>query len=229
MTEREWLACEEISHLLVFHRETASPRKLRLLACASCRRLWKVLKNPADREAVEVAEQYADRAIPDARRAEARRQTTPVLALRQRLGNPHSPAHYAVGRTRDVANEIWYCLNGARNAASIAETLRTGEFGTAHHDEEVAHCALAREIFGNPFRPVQFDPSWRTAAASRAARAAYEKRKLPPGHLDPARLAALADALEEAGCTEGTILSHLRSPGTHVRGCRALDTVLGKR
>ena len=35
--------------------------------------------------------------------------------------------------------------------------------------------------------------------------------------LDPDRLAVLADALEEAGCDNADILSHLRGPGPHVR------------
>jgi hypothetical protein len=227
MTEAEWRACEEINELVLFHLPTASRRKLRLLLCACCRRLWKVLKSREDREAVEVAEQYADRTIPDARRAEARRQTTPVLALRQRLGNPANPAHHAAARTRDLANEVWTGLTGARNAASIAETLRTGAFGPAHRDEEVAHCELAREIFGNPFRPVQLYPNWRTAVLQ-AALVAYEKRKLPQGHLDARRLAALTDALEGAGCDNTDLLGHLRSPGPHVRGCWAIDLILGK-
>ena len=62
----------------------------------------------------------------------------------------------------------------------------------------------------------------------RLARPAYEDRLLPSGHLDPVRLAVLADALEEAGCTDESILTHLRSAGPHVRGCWALDLVLGK-
>jgi hypothetical protein len=44
--------------------------------------------------------------------------------------------------------------------------------------------------------------------------------------LDEANLAVLADALEEAGCTNGEILEHLRKPGPHVRGCWAVDLVL---
>ena len=36
------------------------------------------------------------------------------------------------------------------------------------------------------------------------------------------------DALEEARCDDEALLSHLRSPGPHVRGCWALDLVLGK-
>jgi hypothetical protein len=38
----------------------------------------------------------------------------------------------------------------------------------------------------------------------------------------------LADALEEAGCTNKALLKHLRGPGYHRRGCWALYQVLGK-
>jgi RecJ-like exonuclease len=69
---------------------------------------------------------------------------------------------------------------------------------------------------------------------------------LEDGTLDPVRLAILADALEEAGCTDEAILRHLRgeeiilSPhmprvglwghlrSPHVRGCWSLDVILGK-
>jgi hypothetical protein len=42
------------------------------------------------------------------------------------------------------------------------------------------------------------------------------------------RLPILADALEEAGCDEPALLAHCRSDGPHVRGCWAVDLVLGK-
>jgi hypothetical protein len=38
----------------------------------------------------------------------------------------------------------------------------------------------------------------------------------------------LADALEAAGCSDKAILSHLRGPGPHVRGCWPVDLILGK-
>jgi hypothetical protein len=47
--------------------------------------------------------------------------------------------------------------------------------------------------------------------------------------LDGERLGVLADCLEEAGCGDGPLLAHLRSPGPHVRGCWALDHALGRR
>jgi hypothetical protein len=43
-----------------------------------------------------------------------------------------------------------------------------------------------------------------------------------------ADLPVLADALTEAGCADADLLGHLRSPGPHVRGCWAVDLLLGK-
>jgi hypothetical protein len=89
--------------------------------------------------------------------------------------------------------------------------------------------SILREIFGPlPFRPVALDLAWRTPIVTALATAAYEDRHMPAGTLDPDRLAVLADALEDAGCDNGDILSHLRGPGPHVRGCWVLDLLLGK-
>jgi hypothetical protein len=70
--------------------------------------------------------------------------------------------------------------------------------------------------------------AWHGGAIVKLAQAVYEQRELPSGHLDTARLAVLADMLEEAGCTDAQMLGHLRSGGPHVRGCWALDLLLGK-
>jgi hypothetical protein len=45
---------------------------------------------------------------------------------------------------------------------------------------------------------------------------------------DFATLPVLADALEESGCTDETLLAHCRQGGAHVRGCWAVDAVLGQ-
>ena len=91
-------------------------------------------------------------------------------------------------------------------------------------------CApLAHDVFGNPFRPVSFNPLWRSPDVCSLAGPAYQERLLPCGRLEPARLAVLADALEDAGCTSDEVLGHLRGPGPHVRGCWALDLTLGFR
>jgi hypothetical protein len=79
-----------------------------------------------------------------------------------------------------------------------------------------------RDIFGNPFRPVAFSPAWRTSIAIAIARQVYEERNI-------SAMPILADALEEAGCTNPDLLGHLRGSGTHVRGCWAVDLVLAKK
>jgi hypothetical protein len=87
---------------------------------------------------------------------------------------------------------------------------------------------LLRCIVGNPFRPVTLNPAWLTPNVRGLAEAAYDERRLPSGELEGDRLAVLADALEEEGCTEAALLTHLRGPGPHVRGCFALDLILKK-
>jgi hypothetical protein len=62
---------------------------------------------------------------------------------------------------------------------------------------------------------------WNGGAVRKLARAIYEKDAFD-------RLPILADMLEEAGCADPDILSHLRGPGPHVRGCWPLDLILGK-
>jgi hypothetical protein len=80
---------------------------------------------------------------------------------------------------------------------------------------------IVRDIFGNPFRPVVFSPQWRTDTAVALARQMYESR-------DFGAMPILADALQDAVCDSEDILSHCRCDGPHVRGCWALDLVLGK-
>ncbi len=88
--------------------------------------------------------------------------------------------------------------------------------------------ALAREIFGSPSRPVTLDAAWLTPTVTLLAQATYDERILPAGTFQPDRLAILADALEDVGCTDAAILDHLRGLGPHVRGCWVVDLLLGK-
>jgi hypothetical protein len=85
---------------------------------------------------------------------------------------------------------------------------------------------------GNPFRPAPFHPAWlawNNGAVRKLAQAGYDGRLWPSGRLDPARLALPADALEEAGCADAAILAHCRGGGEHVRGCRVVDLLTGRR
>ncbi|MBP3957234.1 hypothetical protein J8F10_18390 [Gemmata sp. G18] len=80
---------------------------------------------------------------------------------------------------------------------------------------------MLRDIFGNPIRPVTVEPSWLTSTVTALANGIYTEKAFD-------RLPILADALMDAGCSHDDLLNHLRSDGPHVRGCWALDLVLGK-
>jgi hypothetical protein len=117
-------------------------------------------------------------------------------------------------------------------AAGVVGWLAPDEEGGARavRAESAEQMRLFRDLFGPlPFRSVILSPAWLTPTVVSLAQAAYEQQDLPSGHLDPARLAVLADALEEAGCTEVAILDHLRGPGPHVRGCWPVDLLTGRK
>jgi hypothetical protein len=89
---------------------------------------------------------------------------------------------------------------------------------------------LLRDVFGNPFQSEALARArsaarnalaWQGGAVVQLARALYEEQRFED-------LPVLADALEEAGCTEAGILSHCRGPGEHTRGCWAVGTLLAK-
>jgi integrase len=60
MTEKEWLECSDPRKMLESIGWKVSERKLRLLACACCRRLWHLFTDKRSRRAVNLAEVYAD-------------------------------------------------------------------------------------------------------------------------------------------------------------------------
>jgi hypothetical protein len=98
--------------------------------------------------------------------------------------------------------------------------------------ENEIHVGMLLDLFGNPFRLPPFLPpavlAWNDRSIPRIAQAIYDERHLPEGTLDKARLAILADALLDAGCDDDELIRHCQSDGPHVRGCWAVDLVLGK-
>ena len=229
MTEAEWLPGTDPQKLLECLHGKASDRKLRLLACAFCRRLWGELRDRG-RAAVEVAERFAEgRARDKERRAawRAAREEAGGLSVSRR--SRAAGRHVSAGEC-DAADAASYAPCTAAFYAALYTGLNGcgGSAGRRSKRELKAQCELVREVFGNPFRPLALASVWRTANVARLAGAAYEERTLPAGTLDNHRLAVLADALEDAGCTEAGLLDHLRGPGPHVRGCWAVDLLLGK-
>jgi hypothetical protein len=142
-----------------------------------------------------------------------------VDALRLQMGRRPTEWLRSLDGTLQGDTGFWGRLCGDRGAGLREET------GIDVQELRQSQAALLRCIFGIPFRPLPRLNSawlaWEGGTVPKLAAALYDERAFD-------RLAVLADALEEAGCTDQSILDHLRGPGPHVRGCWAVDLVLGK-
>src|SRR5262249_38200098 len=96
------------------------------------------------------------------------------------------------------------------------------EYQEAGREAALLHMIhLIRCLYGNPFRPVVFNPEWRTETTVGLAARMYDGR-------DFWAMPILADALQDAGCHNADIPAPCRDPGPHARGCWVVDLVLGK-
>jgi hypothetical protein len=216
MTEQEWLESPNPGQLLEYMAGRVSARKVRLVLCGCLRspKVWAQLTAPASRRAVEVAEAFADGAATLQELGLARKRAN-TAALRLVIWQPLS----LFGHAPYLANNV--CLQDG-NLLPVASRL------SARLGQLRPPAGLIRDVLGNPFRPPTNPPAACLVPSLSIAQAAYDERALPAGTLDPVRLQILADALEDAGCTDANLLGHLRGPGPHVRGCWALDLILGK-
>ena len=224
MTEAEWLASGDHSVMLAFvHTKGVDGfRKYRLLLVAYCRTFLPVLLvDERTRRVVEAAEAYSDGVVGQAELAQAKRVARKAVAGQFQLDSAVRGVAHGVPK-RQAVDFPYFCLR----------PWRTGNFNRPTPAQRHRLGQLIRDIFGNPFRPSPPLPpavlAWNERTIPRLAQAIYEDRRLPAGTLDPARLAMLADALTDAGCTDEELIQHCRSAGPHVRGCWAIDLILGK-
>ena len=275
MTEEEWLACTDphlmlrylkgpeslrtITHLgqsMTFPdwlQPIYSERKLRLFACACCRRLWQLLSTErlqklfsavgsvgatdngasndlnCGRMAVETAERFADGDASSEEMTAASTITEPSRLYRAAKGDVHGPDVWdliATGKAIDVA-----CKAGG--------TLHRLSSVAFHASQAIAFCREAQE-------------GEQLATDEDAAQCLlihdifgnpFRPVTLDPSWLTPKvlslaqgiysdrafdRMPILADALQDANCDNEEILNHCRGPGPHTRGCFVIDLALGK-
>jgi hypothetical protein len=204
-----------------------SARKLRLFACACCRGIGDLLDDRT-RAALATFERSADGLAGPAELTAARDAAFSAAdaGAMDDLHDGRAGAHpaYCVAELADRWSIGSAALCASRVAAAVG-CVGVGDDWPQGQQER--QCALLRCAFGNPFRPVTFDSAWLAGPVSGLAEAAYTERILPSGELDPARLAVLADALED-NSAGADVLAHLRGPGPHVRGCWVIDLCTGR-
>jgi hypothetical protein len=250
VTEAEWMVCTDTKTLLEFLLPDClsgkiSTRKQRLYLCAGCREIGHLFYEPASLASVEVAERFVDgeateeelgRAEWDAEAPTFGDKLAPgpggwSFGSQARIGI--IPRLIEIGALPNtvVAGEEWQLNDAIRRRLIDAAEIAWSCSCIRPFDESgflIRHvCNVdwpSRElidcVFGNPFRFVNIDPpllTWNDGVIPRIAQGIYAERAFD-------RMPILHDA----GCNDEALLTHCRNPEGHVRGCWALDLILGK-
>jgi hypothetical protein len=252
MTESEWLQCAAPSPMLDAWGHRVSERKLRLLACASCRRIWSMLPDELSRLAIDTVERWAFGTA--TQQDVLRAATAAAMAIRDSRALNEAPQQAAV----HAAALPGFAVNGIEfpDQATVREEL--------YRAPCLCGIAVANVAYDEFNRLHQGAMDWgavsrgadaafgQAAASEEAAQAGFLRdivgNPFRPAVLDPRwltsnvldlaraiyqecafeRMPILADALQDAGCEDADVVAHCRSLGPHVRGCWVVDLLLGK-
>jgi hypothetical protein len=240
MTADEWVTSTDALEMLKAVRgkwrdQDALHRRLRRYYLACCRAIWPLLAQAYSRRGVMVGERYVEG---QAGRAELSQAEYNAEGAPMRVG------------TGDAAHiTFWVRAVQVMPPGDLASMLHTADSRSwaprvvltaaayfvdfalrpTDHAMKSPDCVFAaflsawllRCVFPNPLRRPTMLPAWRTQDVVGLARGIYEDRAFD-------RLPILADALMDAGCDNEQVLGHCLSDGPHVRGCFAVDLVLGK-
>ena len=158
---------------------------MRLYAVACCRLLGALLHKPAYRTAVDVAEAFADGGAAEAMLAVAQEE---CMSAGPEHGFVNSQVQWAAWKVVWHTGNEWTqdppaLIAAIDSTSAVLNVLYRGAH-TASPDAvrtsviavTAAQTALVRCAFGNPFRPVEFDPAWRTSDAVALAQSMYNSR-----------------------------------------------------
>lgn len=212
MTEAEWLDATDSMRMLRSIRSRVSRRQELLFSAASCRSLWRWLSDECFRQ-IDVLEACAD----DPTRPDVGGEEFEAAFSVPPAGTPM----YVQG----AFSAVLLAGSGYWRVEPQEETEQETLADPAWISELRHQADLVRDII--PFRPIHLDPRLLTAPVLALAQSAYDERQMPQGTLDNQKLLVLADAVEEAG-GRGDVVAHLRNGEAHVRGCWAVDLLLGK-
>lgn len=230
LSEADWRETPFPADLLR-HAGNRQRRKLRLFACHCCRRLGPLLTREGVREALAIAERYADR------EATAEQMVAGWREVRRALSQAPLTTRWEWALTAALHTcaenfSLAYAMTVGRYTALAlgcdwvdpASMARPAEARQAmvRPAESRYQCTILRDLF--PYHAAAANPHWlrwQGGELLRVAEGIYRE-----GRWDD--LPVLADALEEAGCDDGVILDHARWGGPHFKGCWLVDALLAE-
>jgi hypothetical protein len=220
MTESDWLAATDPAPMLRFLGPAISERKLRLFAAACCRRVWAALPGEGSRDAVVMAERFADGLLDEV--GLSRAHATAEGEINPEAFDKENPAYWATAPAMTSAC-CGNCVGWSEGFAPAAAGATWGspDFEAIRRRERAGQACLLRCIAGDPFRQPGAGRSHPSPEAVLVAEGIYNDRAFD-------RLPVLAEALQRGGCPDSDILAHCRGDGPHARGCWVVDLVLGR-
>jgi hypothetical protein len=222
-SEEKWQNASDPFLLLEYLRHQLSDRKMYLFACARVRMHWDRLTDQRSKQAIEVAEAFADgNATEEAFRAARLIAIEAANDLRRKHGMADGPQVPVVTDAMSIDGILMeQPFYSATNAIQDHPDLNDPDLvePTLKH---LSH--LIRDLFGSPFHQPKLNPDWLTwkdgTVRSLAERIYLER--------DFDLMPILGDALQESGCADERMLSHCREEKIHAKGCWLIDLVLGK-
>src|ERR1700722_5746990 len=226
MTEHEWEQTKEPAVLLEFMAGGVWRRKLRLVGCACCRRVFHLLPNPNVRLQVVLGEEVQDEAA-YIRRAQ-------VLATEPQVNADYVGTLaiflplWVTSPRNIIAQSGFFELARAEAYYQVPDVYRPVEYWElpndagwlkSFHEERAHQVALVKEILANPFHlhpPLPYVP----ALLRKLAEAVHQQ--------DTSAVGPLSDALLDAGLTD--LAEHFSDPKAwHPKGCWAIDLLTGRK
>lgn len=209
-----------------FISPTASQRKLRLAICAGhpvglVNNLGLCVEHVEpewEYRLVQIAEQFADGMRTTDELIQARAKWVSMITALE-SGNKFAEDDDRFWIFERISARLHRLLFAMLE--SLPNSTRFEELGVFWQPDDRDSCKYFRDIFGNPFRSITIDPRWQVSTVIDLSRTIYDERRWD-------RIPILADALMDAGCDSEEIINHCRRAGEHVRGCWAVDKLLGK-
>ena len=218
MTEEEWLECSDAQQLLSgVPQSQKTDRRIRLFRVACCNQFRRYLTIKEARDAVKIAEGFVEG----------------LVTIEQLRGAYYGGAgrfityiqnkkNWKSRRDNQLGERIEWAGYAIDTCSPDAMDLYPNPDAEPRLFLKEVSPSVAREIFGNPFRPITPDTSWLTPTVLALAQGIYNEKAFD-------RMPILADALQDASCNNEDILNHCRLPGHHVRGCWVVDLLLNKK
>lgn len=213
MSEREWLECTDI-HLML--PRVYGARQIRLFAVACCRSILGQIVDRRLIKAVHAAEQFADGLISskelDIARRAAWRAYDDIGGCSKYVKASAAWCAWVATDRPGLSDHIWCAERVANNVA-----LTPAQANWHNNFMENDAPDIIRDIV-NPFFNGAIPANNSIVGL---ATVIYDDR-------DYTLMPILGDALEDAGCTDVSVLGHCQSDKPHFRGCWVVDKILGR-